>query len=224
MLARIGAASGSREVKLLNRTNVRDIWRRPCAVFAAVSLCGCGHPPHQPPPQTLPPSYIPLPFGRGPAYRPPALGTARARPQLLGGMHCSKSEPAVRYGIHIELFAHSRVIAIPAGIGIAPPLDRRGASVLGGRCSYPLRTREPTGVVEVAPGSHFTLGELFEVWGEPLSRRRLLSFRGRVGAYVAGAAWAADPRSIPLRPHAQITLEVAGSVPPHTVYDFPNGL
>ena len=44
--------------------------------------------------------------------------------------------------MHLELFAHRRVVIVPAGIGV----DRTG-------CVYPARTLEPTGVVEVAHGS-----------------------------------------------------------------------
>ena len=113
---------------------------------------------------------------------------------------------------------------VAAGIGIAEPHRRDGAYVRGGRCSYPLRTREPTGVVEVEHGPARTLGDLFELWGRPLSRRRIASFSGRVDAYVGGRRWRGDPRAIPLRRHAQIVLQVQGHVPPHAAYRFPPGL
>ena len=113
---------------------------------------------------------------------------------------------------------------VAAGIGIAPPRRREGAYVRGGRCSYPVRTREPTGVIEVEPGSAATLGDLFALWGQPLSRRRIGSFRGPVRAYVDGRRRRGDPRRIPLRPHGQIVLEVQGYVPPHPSYRFPPGL
>jgi hypothetical protein len=99
-----------------------------------------------------------------------------------------------------------------------------GAYVRGGRCSYRVRAREPTGVIEVEPGSRLALGDLFSVWGQPLSRRRLAGFRGPVEAFVAGRRWAGDPRAIPLTRHAQIVLEVGGHVPPHARYRFPPGL
>ena len=69
--------------------------------------------------------------------------------------------------MHVELFANRRVVIVPAGIGIVPPLRRDGAYVLGGRCSYPLRTREPTGVVEVAGGG--APRKRIEFRGEPIS-------------------------------------------------------
>jgi hypothetical protein len=138
-------------------------------------------------------------------------------------MDCTQAERS-RFGAHLELFARRRVLLVAAGIGIAPPQRREGAYVRGGRCSYPLRTREPTGVIEVEDGARRTVGDLFELWGQPLSRRRIAGFRGRVHAHVGGRPWRGDPRAIPLRRHAQIVLQVQGRVPPHAKYRFPPGL
>jgi hypothetical protein len=118
------------------------------------------------------------------------------------------------------------VVVIPAGIGVVPPLAVETGRIRGGRCAYALRTREPTGLVEVEPGRARTLGDLFAVWGQPLSRSRLAGFaatRNRpVAAFVAGRRWSGDPRAIPLVNHAVIVLEVGGFVPPHRSYRFPS--
>jgi hypothetical protein len=161
-------------------------------------------------------------LGPGPRYRPPALGARTARALPVRGLRCER-QGSVLYGIHLELFAAKRVVLIPPGIGIAPPHSREGAEVRGGRCSYPLRTHEPTGVVSVA-ASGLTLGDLFDVWGQPLSRKRMAGFRGRVRAFVGGRRWDGAPQAIPLGHHAQIVLEVGGHVPPHRTYLFPPGL
>lgn len=141
-------------------------------------------------------------------------------------MRCERGPGGPRYGVHLELFARRRVVIVAPGIGIAPPRVRDGAYVRAGRCSYPVRTREPTGVIEVAAqaGRTLRLGDLFALWDQPLGPRRLASFHGRVEAYVAGRPWTGDPRAIPLARHAQIVLEVGGHVPPHTSYRFPPGL
>ncbi len=145
-----------------------------------------------------------------------------ARP--VAALGCSRASPT-RFRVHLELFARRLVLLVPAGIGIAPPLRRDGAYVLGGRCSYPLRTREPTGVIEVASARQLRLGSLFAVWGQPLSPRRLAGFRAtqRVLAFVNGKRFAGDPRTIPLRRQDEIVLEIGGYVPPHTSYLFPKG-
>ena len=101
---------------------------------------------------------------------------------------------------------------MPPGIGVA----RSG-------CSYPLRTRAPTGVVDVLQSGTFTLGDLFRVWGRRLGSSRLLSFPGRVSLFVGGKRIVGDPRQLVLRRHAQIVLEVDGYVAPHPAYLFPKG-
>jgi hypothetical protein len=170
---------------------------------------------------------IPTPIGVTKGYRLPAHGSLVAKARPVGDLFCSRSSPT-RYGVHVELFARGLVLLLPAGIGIAPPLVRDGAYVVRGRCSYPLRTREPTGVIEVASGRTRTVGQLFDVWGQQLSRKRIAGFAAppgrRVLAFVDGRRWRLDPRSIPLRRHAEIVLEVDGYVPPHTSYRFRKGL
>jgi hypothetical protein len=132
---------------------------------------------------------------------------------------------ARRYGVHLELFAGKRIVLVAPGIGVAPPRTREGAYVRGGRCTYPLLTREPTGVIEVAGrGRTRTLGDLFAIWGQPLGTHRMAGFKGSVSAFVGGKRWRGDPRKIPLTRHAQIVLEVDGYVRPHATYRFPPGL
>jgi hypothetical protein len=121
---------------------------------------------------------------------------------------CAPGPAAGRFRVHVELFARRRVVVVPARIGI-----RRG-------CRVPLRTLDPTGVVEVGRAG-LTLGDLFAVWRMPLRHDRLLTFRGPVTAYVAGKQWRAPVRSVPLTPHAEIVVETGGYVRPHTFFRFP---
>jgi hypothetical protein len=132
------------------------------------------------------------------------------------------------FGAHLEIFAQRRDVVIPAGIGIAPPRSRDGAYVGGGRCRYPLRTVEPTGLIEFEDGRPLTLGDFFDVWGQPLTRRRVLGFRARRGSsvevFVNGRRWPGDPRRVPVVRHRAIVVEVGGYFPPTKKYVFPNGL
>lgn len=164
----------------------------------------------------------PRPIGVGFAYHP-LPGDAAAAGRAIGLHHCTGSA-RFRYGVHLEVFANRLVVLVPAGIGVATPLRRSGPYVLSGRCSYALRTREPTGVFEVSLGRIPTLGEAFAIWGQPLSRTRLAGFRGTVSAFVSGRRIAGDPRSIRLGRHAQVVLEVGGYVRPHVRYLFARGL
>lgn len=200
------------------------------AALLAALLSGCGSSQRPAPapgrPASIPSEYLlsARPAGRGPRFRPSPLSAAVSSAAPLGRLRCGAG--ATAFAVHVELFAANRVLVVPAGIGIAPPHVRDGAYVRGGRCDYPLRTREPTGLVEVAAGPQLRLADLFALWGQPLSRHRLATFRARaeVLAYVGGRRWRGRPGDIPLRRHAQIVLEAGPRVPPHASYRFPPGL
>src|SRR5882672_9532519 len=89
---------------------------------------------------------VPTPVGVGPLFHPGPTNPDIARSHAVGSLVCARAD-VPRWGAHVELFAQGRVVIVPAGIGVAPPLRRRGAYVLSGRCSYSVRTREPTGVI-----------------------------------------------------------------------------
>jgi hypothetical protein len=195
------------------------------AVVAAASLlAGCGGTEGTGGAGADAPSPVPVPTGRGPAFRlaprPPAL-----RGQAVDGARCS-ADPGPRVQAHIELFARGAVVPVPPGIGVVPPLVRDGAYVRGGRCSYPVRTTEPTGLLELRQGRPLPLGRLFAIWGQPLSPTRLAGFRASprapVRAYLNGRRWRGDPRDLPLTRHAVVALEVGPHIAPHARYRFPD--
>jgi hypothetical protein len=68
-----------------------------------------------------------------------------------------------------------------------------------------------------------TVGDLFRVWGQPLSAHRIAGFRsaGAVLGFVNGRRVHGDPRAIPLRRHDEIVLEIGDYVVPHRSYLFP---
>jgi hypothetical protein len=197
------------------------------AILAAA--CGAARSPSRPAPaRKLPPDYLPLTLGAGPRYRPVPTSPRVRAGAPVDGLRCRRPF-GKRFGAHLEVFAHQHVVAIPAGIGIASPRSRAiDASVLGGRCYYPATTTDPTGVIEVRRGARVTLGELFDIWGEPLGPMAVARFRAAttapVLAYVNGRRWSANPRAITLVRHELVVLEVASRVPPHRVYVFRRGL
>jgi hypothetical protein len=195
--------------------------RRSAPLLAAfLLLSGCSDQRDRPSPPRLPAA---VPIGTGPLHRPAALTRATRRGAPVGRLRCTRGD-APRFGVHVEVFGRRRTVIVPAGIGVAPPWRGRAPYVRAGRCSYPVRTREPTGVVEVARGQPATLGDLFELWGQPLGARRVASFRGRTRVWVDGRRWRADPRSVPLTRHAQVVLSDDARVPVHARYSFPPGL
>ncbi len=149
------------------------------------------------------PSVVAIPIGPGARFRP--VAKAAAAPTLT----CGGGKPLFR--VHLELFAKGKVIVVPAGIG-------RGNA----DCVPLTRTTTPGGIVEVSRRG-VTLGDLFRVWGETLSPRRLLSFSGAVRVYVAGRLLTRDPRDVVLTPNAEIVVETGPVIPPHRFFLFPKG-
>ncbi len=162
--------------------------------------------------------------GQGPRFRPGPTGPLVARASPVDGMRCRVVAPILA-AAHVEVFSSGHVVVIPAGIGVAPPFHRRGAYVDAGRCVYPLLTVEPTGLLLMRSTRVLTLGQLFELWGEPLSEREVAGFLGPassgVSVFIDGARWRGSPSSAPIDPAAQITIEVGPYVTPHSHYTFP---
>ena len=167
------------------------------------------------------PSVQPWRIGPGPRYQPPATSAAVAAGRALGALQYTPGGRS--YQVHLELYANRRVVVLPAGIGVARPSARVGAEVVPGGCLYPARTLTPAGIVEIANGARLRLGDLFRIWGQPLGKRRLASFRSGspVRAYVGGRRVDGPVGAIRLTPHAQIVLELGPYVPPHPSFLFP---
>jgi hypothetical protein len=158
------------------------------------------------------------PIGRGARFHPPVTGS-------VVGPCLRRLGP--RIGVHIELFGANRVVIVPAGIGVRPPVRLSAGRIAAAGCYGSLATLEPTGLVLVRAGSHVALSDLFRAWGEPLSSGRLASFEatpgGQVSVFVHGRRRQIEPGRVPLARHAEIVLEVGPYVPPHSSYTFPPG-
>jgi len=145
----------------------------------------------------------------------PAFSVSR-RTKTVDGIGCQSNEPLRSHvHTHLTLFVSGKPRKLPAGIGIWPPLPAKEVEsgqffVTPKYCFSWLSTHFADGIVhtEAPVARSFVLGELFDVWGQPLSRRRVGPARGNVTAIVNGKVWTGDPRKIPLVSHTQIQLEV----------------
>jgi hypothetical protein len=190
-------------------------------LVALVVLAGCGSAQRRSADAGIPGALLShaRPIGHGPRFHPPATGPVVGR--------CNRRLGS-RYGVHVEVLAANRVVLIPEGIGTRPPRTFSEGRISAASCFGALVTLEPTGVVLVRPGARLFTGHLFRAWGEPLSPRRLLSFRAPPGAgvavFIGGRRWRDRPAGVPLTRHAEIVLEVGPFVPPHKSYTFPPGV
>jgi hypothetical protein len=158
----------------------------------------------------------------------PAFSVPR-RTKTVDGIRCQSNEPLrMHVHTHLAIFVDGKQKALPAGIGVWPPLPAKEVAagqffVTPRYCFSWLSTHFADGIVHTeAPVLRtFFLGELFDVWGQPLSRARVGPAHGRVTAIVNGQVWTGDPRSIPLRAHTQVQLEVGRPLIAPVSIDWP---
>jgi hypothetical protein len=144
----------------------------------------------------------------------------------VDGIPCEATERvALHVHAHLSLIVNGKQIQIPPFIGIQP------TNTYPGECLYWLHTHDASGIIHIeagdvtAPnGGPFTLGNFFDVWGQPLTRDQVGVFTGPVTAFVNGNKYDGDLKAIPLRAHQRITLEVGQPVidPPPTYLLPPN--
>jgi hypothetical protein len=137
----------------------------------------------------------------------------------VDGVKCESAERVTMHvHAHVALFVKGVQIEIPADIGIQSQ----------GQCLYWTHTHDNSGLIHVeapdftAPnGGPYTLGILFDIWGETLSRTQVARYTGPVTAFVNGTKYEGDLRAIPLAAHQQITLEVGTPIVAPPNYLFP---
>jgi hypothetical protein len=70
----------------------------------------------------------------------------------------------------------------------------------------------------------YTLGNFFDIWGQPRSRRQVGPKRGEVTALFNGHVFEGNPRPIPLLAPAQIQPDVGQPLIALEHISFPQGL
>lgn len=152
-----------------------------------------------------------------------ANSTASGRP--VDGITCRTSmQQAVGHHIHAHLaiFVNGQQMRIPAGAGIAAPrLDEQlstGLFIDNGvkGCLYWLHVHADDGIIHIeSPVTRtFSLGQFFDIWGQPLGPHQVGPAKGVVVAFENGKQFVGNPRNIPLQSQAVIQLDVGSPVVP----------
>lgn len=143
--------------------------------------------------------------------------------QTVDGIGCLGEMIAYHVHAHVSLFVNGEQLAIPTAIGIVNPVFRSDGFAVDGSCFYWMHTHEPSGIVHVeAPDSStLTLGQLFDIWGQPLTPDNAAGFAGTVRVWVDGVRYTGDPRKIPFTSHREITIQVGTPLAPIPSYTFP---
>lgn len=200
-------------------------------VLFAVSLAACGGggggsdntpappapPAPPPPPAIIPPvstTVINIEDGHtvGVVHWPEGNTSTGGQGQAMGTMQCLNSQP-VTYHVHTQLsiFLNGEQLAIPSHAGFV-----EGTS---NDCHYPLHTHNWSGLVHVhgtAPAT-FTLGQFFQIWGQPLSSTDLAGLTGmpvRVFVTENGVATenTGDWTAIELTSRRHVTIQVGTDI------------
>jgi hypothetical protein len=214
------------------------------AILAGAAICACGASPSDPvvtEPLTftatvpVPTTAIPTPTSTpypGPDVIPIETGQFLARPtttplgNVVDGIQCNELEQlAYRTNAHLQVYVDGQSRALPGGIGLVDPTfsdTSRGFFWTASACYYWLHTRAADGVIEVDSPTprHYTLGDFFAIWNQPLSRHAVAGAVGRVSVIVDGHRFHGSPASVPIREHEQIELAVGKPVPRYQPIDW----
>ncbi|MEX1193712.1 MAG: hypothetical protein WD904_06670 [Dehalococcoidia bacterium] len=133
------------------------------------------------------------------ALRPSGIKTYAT----IADVKCQSGE-RLEYHVHsyLAILIEGEQIASPENVGIRPD-----------ECLFWLHTHGRNGVIHVeAPEAQdFTLGQFFQIWGQPLSGTQLLDRTAdathSVRATVNGETFAGDPASIVLRDLETMVLQ-----------------
>lgn len=123
----------------------------------------------------------------------------------VDGIKCEAMEGSVLHiHQHLAIYDHGRPVTIPDDVG----------RPLIGECFYWLHTHTPDGIIHVESPTFrsYTLGNFFDIWGQPLTRSDVAGAKVKHGEHVAvwvdGQLFNGNPRSIDLTQHLDVTLEV----------------
>jgi hypothetical protein len=181
----------------------------------------------QPAPVPGPPGPEGVPV---PAAAPLASIASGATGRPVDGISCQTTEQTLFHiHAHLTIFVNGAPTQLPAGIGIPGAQSQTtssGTFITGGTCLYWLHTHAADGIIHIESPIQrvYTLGQVFDEWGQPLGPGRLGPVSGHVTALYNGQVYQGSPRSIPLNAHAQIQLEVGSPLIAPQAITFPGGL
>jgi hypothetical protein len=171
-----------------------------------------------------------LPPTPSPTLNPAALAAAgNPSGSPIDGIECQAMEQlAYHIHAHLAVYVNGTSRVVPEGIGVTPPrhevLTDAGWFVESGKCFYWLHTHTADGILHVESPSQsvYTLGQFFDIWGQPLTSTQVGPSAGTVIAYVNGVKFAGDPRTITVNKYDVIQLDVGTDFAPQT-FQFPPG-
>jgi hypothetical protein len=150
----------------------------------------------------------------------PGIGAATAG-TTVSSIPCGLNLARITYHVHphLRILLDGQPLQIPREIGIGGPR----APAPG--CLYGIHTHDGSGVLhaEWETPRNFTLGQFFQIWGQPLSRTQVADLtNARIVFWVIDGTsiseWTGNPADIELRSNRNIVIQVGAQ--PATIQVF----
>jgi hypothetical protein len=120
----------------------------------------------------------------------------------VAGVDCQSGERLEYHShAHLSILIQGEVLKVPKDIGVRE------------ECLFWLHTHNDSGLIhlEAPEPRDYTLGQFFEIWGQPLSETQLLDrvadSSHQITATVDGEPWEGDPADIVLKDGVTIVLQ-----------------
>jgi hypothetical protein len=150
----------------------------------------------------------------------------------VDGIACENTAIHFHIHAHVTIFQNGTQVAFPIAVGLIKPVYSSGGNIAlmpqpppPGGCFYHIHTHDRSGIIHLENTTTvtFTLGELFDIWGEPLTSSNIAGVSGPTLVYIGTALFTGDPKTITLTSHEHITLEVGGPYvfPPFYAWGYP---
>ncbi len=174
-------------------------------------------PPFNPTPVTL--SFLGPAVGTTP-YWPNGDRPTGGQGADVDGLTCSPNMTTLYHvHAHLAVIYNGQWLQLPENIGITSS------------CYYEMHMHDQTGMIHIESPlvRNYTLGEFFDIWGEPLTSTNVAGATGNVVAYIndngEARRYMGDLRAIELTSHRDITLQIGTpamtSLPTYTWADEP---
>lgn len=123
----------------------------------------------------------------------------------VDGVRCDPAE-----GVTLHIHAHLTILDHGKPVGVPEDVGRP----LAGQCFYWLHTHTPDGIIHIESPSarEFTLGQFFDIWGQPLTTHDVAGAKTRPGetvkVYVDGRPYTGNPRTIEFAQNLDVAFVV----------------
>jgi hypothetical protein len=215
------ADSGNQPVKFFvnDNGNLSQVSGDPAAIALTPNreiTIVIGTPPAQiptfawtdPPPLSSTPTQLVFGTTVGTVMQWPDGDTAAGgRGQPVDGLSCGPMDETYHVHPRLTIVHNGNLLIVPQDIGIPS-------------CAYSIHSHDRTGIIHVEapkPDRRFTLGNYFDIWGQPLSPDNVAGIAGEpVVVYIEDGGnlrrWMGDIRDIDLFTHRSITIQIGSAL------------